>query len=263
MKIAWLVLLTLSVAAAFPVTPAEGRGRKRIKKMDSPEVTTARESEKLISIWLDIVDRVSPGDYEELTDFKSLPDGERVRLDSTRWSERFFTKAANPYNEALKAKRSIHRSTPDTYDLLRHQYAALGLEMVVIETVEFTLIRVGQAGLDLLKVDEKDRAKEIEKAAGLILNLHGVYIEKGGKDAKYSWVFRFPDAIREGTRFSTHPEASPRMMWSWANRADGGIRNGQLYFLCFKKHEPTDGRLIFLDSDHWFDGQCWLPYERR
>lgn len=69
-------------------------------------------------------------------------------------------------------------------------------------------------------------------------------------------------SLDEGARFSTSRGTNAKLMWSWADRFDGGIANGRVYFLGFKKHEPANGRLVFLDAQHWFDGRCWEPYRR-
>ena len=91
--------------------------------------------------------------------------------------------------------------------------------------------------------------------------MRGKFVAPNLDDKPYSWVFHFPPALQEGARFSTNAEANPRFMWSWADRVDGGIDKGRLYFLCFKKSEATSGRMITPNGQHWFDGKCWDVYD--
>jgi hypothetical protein len=52
------------------------------------------------------------------------------------------------------------------------------------------------------------------------------------------------------------------MLRAYAERIDGAVAGGQPLFLGFKARASRDGRLVFLDGHHWFDGKCWEPYER-
>ena len=97
--------------------------------------------------------------------------------------------------------------------------------------------------------------------ASRILKMHGTMVGPDLKDAPYEWTFHFPADIGEGVRFSTNPESACDRMWSWAYRVDGGIHEGRLYFLCFKKREMTSGKMVTLDGQHWFDGKCWAALQ--
>ena len=60
--------------------------------------------------------------------------------------------------------------------------------------------------------------------------------------------------------FTTNPAGDIAFPRSWAERADGGIRKGRLYFVLYKHYAPGDGRVVHLNAAHWFDGKCWDVY---
>jgi|ERR1022692_1409829 hypothetical protein len=241
------------------VTASGQKGAKQVTPDNSGAIQAA---EQAISRWLDAMRLAEPRGYVEMQDFHELPDGARVEQNSMSWSEKFFTAAANPYHQKLSVRRSVHHATPDTFDVVRHKYDAVGKRLVVDETVNLILITVEQPLDDLLTKGEGEKRNEINKIAGLLLKMSGTMVATNLQDAPYLWVFRFPATIRKGARFSTNPEADPRRMWSWASRLDGGIHEGRLYFLCFKQRESTSGRIMSPDSQHWFDGKCWAALER-
>ena len=198
------------------------------------------EGDELIRIWLDSIDRVSRKGFVPLADFKTLPD---AVLGGTRlWSARFFTPEANPTHQTNGIKYSYHLSTADTPDLLRYEYEFKSLNLEVIESSSYTFVRVRQRpGSADLKQNE--RVGFINRTATMILNM---------RDENHNWEFQFPSAVADDTRFSTDPNADPIAMTSWESRADGGIRNGDLYFLLFKK---IPDRPAYPDIQRWFDNR--------
>ena len=224
----------------------------------TPERNTAIPADdEQISQWLHAVWSADPGTYQDIQDLHSLPDGARVEQNSTDWSARFFTGEANPYNQQPPARRAIHHATADTFDILLHEYQVDGMHLLVHETLKFFVVSIERPGKTVLEADEKDRPGYINQFASRILKMRGTMVKPDLKDAPYEWAFQIPSDVREGVRFSTNPEVSVRRMWSWAYRVDGGIHQGHLYFLCFKKREMTSGKIVTLDGQHWFDGKCW------
>jgi hypothetical protein len=219
-------------------------------------------AEQLISNWLDATRRAKSQDFVELHNFNELSDGVRVQQNSEYWSARFFSQMANPYDQRLNAQRSVHHATPETFDVLRHAYDAVGKHLVVEETVNLVLITVDEPLIDFPSKDERQKQEAINTLAGLLLKMTGTMVAPNLQDAPYHWEFRFPSALHEGVRFSTDPTADPVRMWSWASRSDGGIYDNRLYFLCFKQRESTSGKLMSANGQHWFDGKCWDAFRR-
>ncbi|MFO0761139.1 MAG: hypothetical protein U0359_31970 [Byssovorax sp.] len=230
--------------------------RKEEKNMDS----TIDRSREAITSWMEVLGRVRADEYAPFVNFQQLSDGAHVEADSRRWSARFFSRAANPYEAGVSVTRSVHMSTPTTFDILRHQYSTMGLDLVVLETVNFMVIIVERGAVDLLTGSRNDQITRIDRTAGQVLAMRGTFLGENFEEQAYEWMFRYPPTIVDGARFSTDIGKDVSWMWSWANRVDGGILNNRLFFMLFKKHEPTDGRIIFLDPRHWFDGKCWAPY---
>lgn len=194
----------------------------------------------LIGVWLTVVDRAAAGDWVALPDFDALPP--RVRGDSSMWSERFFTPAASPAAQA-HAVRGFHRATALTPDLLRHEYPLGALRLDVVESINFFVVRVDGTPA-ILQVPVAERPDRVRAAAAAILRL----------DAdNHHWVFRLPAVLSEGSRFDTDEAADPLYLPSWESRVDGGIHDGRLYFVCYKKFFE---RASFRDGDRWFDGNA-------
>jgi hypothetical protein len=197
----------------------------------------ALEGKELVSAWLKSVAQVPLKTFTVIDDFQELP--ARVRGDSSLWSERFFSNQAHPHKQKDKVRHGVHVATASTPDMILHQYRVKELDLTVVESVNFTLIFVG--GVTLFNALERDRPDLIHQAAEIILNL---------KDNDHQWSFQFPEKLEDNAMFSTNPEVDPFAMYSWADRADGGIYRRVLYFLLFKK---IPDRMGYQDTQSWFD----------
>ncbi len=218
------------------------------------------ETDDLIGAWLDMIDRAGGG-WVTMPDLKLLPDGQRVQLDSERWCALFFKPGADPHGATVMPAVEIHRATPDTADIIRYDYARGNMRLRLYETAVFALLRVEKAEIELLNLSQDKRPEGIASIAATLLNKPA---PPGPVPvAAPTWAFVFEGPIGEGSRFSTGASQDPHLMPSWTSRVDGGIRGGHLYFMCFKKRRSGDGRVILLNSHHWFDGQAWARYEGR
>lgn len=188
------------------------------------------EAGEILSTWLEFVDRVPPEQYVAIGEVAALPHS--VYADSYRWSNAFLRPEIHPYLETLRVKRSVHLATEDTLDLLRHEYET-GLE--IVESRMFSVMRVRHRG---------DLRMEIVRAATSVLKLPA--------------DFRYPEVLEEGATFSTNPTQHP-MVLDWPERMDGGIRNGRLWFLCYKR---SQGVLGYRDPKAWFDDEFRARWRR-
>lgn len=218
------------------------------------------KSNEAITVWLRGIERIGASDYSSLVDFRQLTGGSQVEADSRLWSARFFSRAANPYGPGTNVQRTVHAATSDTVDVLRHAYSAVGLDLVVFETAEFMLVVVDRGAGDILAQKHREQVAQIDRLADQVLATTGTFLGNSFQDEAYRWTFRYPVGLTANNRFSTDFDADVSWMWSWANRVDGGFFGGRLYFMLFKRREPSSGRIVFLDMRHWFDGKCWAPY---
>lgn len=211
----------------------------------------------LVGSILDKFDRIDSAGYVGISEIASLPDGRRVEHESRYWTSRILLTEADPFAAHPPAEHSVHWALADTFDVLRHEYVFQDYRMVILESVNRMLIRVRASRID----QEADHLQAVPSAGGDLLRVHGQYIGDDFREHDYNWVFRPVSSSGGDTRFSTAPDVDITEMWSWANRIDACVRGGALSFLIFKVREPTDGKLIYLDGRHWFDGRCWQPYE--
>lgn len=226
----------------------------------------SKESLKMVREYVSLVDNVPSNGFVKLTSFDALEDGLRVEANSRRWAERFFRYEASPYREGVAVLRFVHHGTSRTYDLLRHVYTYKNVAVEVTESVQVVLIRLHPVDDgEILRENDEASAGSIAGLTRRILALSGRYVDQFGQTHTYQWAFRYKPPLGEGSCFTTNPDVLPvpGLLRSWAERVDGGIAKGKLFFLGYKNHLSGDGRLIFLSGRHWFDGRCWEPYVKR
>ena len=191
----------------------------------------------LVMIWIASVERVTRDDWTSLADWSML-DSE-VRGDSSMWLERFLSPAADP-EERSGVDHSIHVATDETSDLLRHEYEVDSRTVVVTEQRNFALVEIPDPEFDPAGPDETAKQATVNRIAQHLLNMAG-----GRKKLE----FKFAGPLVEGSRFSTNTHADPFALRDWSERVDGGVRNGRLWFLFFKKQPQRVG---YEDSQDWF-----------
>ena len=173
----------------------------------------------------------------------------------------FATTGPSPHVAKPAATLAIHHATADAADIIRYDYGSTAMRLRLYETVDFALLRIEEGGVDVLKLSQDKRQAAITTIAGGLLNRPAA--ANAGASPEATWLFKFPESIEDGSRFSTDASQEPQAMPSWASRCEWRIRAGHLYIFCFKRRQSGDGRLILLNDHHWFDGQAWVPYQRR
>lgn len=208
--------------------------------------TLANEARARIEGWLASVERVRPHEFDLISDDASIPPG--ALADSCMWCERVLSPTVSPYCEGVQARRSVHRAGRATADLLRHDYAAAGLRLTITESRNFLLIEVARESVDVLSLPEEARATAIRRVARRLFcpSATGAATSRTCLPPR----LRLPARIDEGTVFNSNPRADPRLLGDSAERVDGGVRGGVLYFICYKR-EPH--RVGFVNARQWFE----------
>jgi hypothetical protein len=198
--------------------------------------------------WLEYIDEARAEGFEGIERDEDLPG--QALADSLYWARALFASGTSPYDTSARVRRAVHRATASAPDLVRHEYEAAGLHLVVTEGRSFALVVVSRADADVLGLSEGDQKSLSARIAAAILHPVGT---KGGV------CFRFPERIEEGSRFSTNPDADPRLLGVWSDRVDAGIREGALYFLLYKRLPWMMG---FGDAFSWLRDDV-RPFRRR
>lgn len=193
-----------------------------------------------IGKWLDVAFRASRLGYTYVARANDLP--AQARADSMFWANEVLLPEANPYTEARRARHGFHVATADTPDLLRHEYTAVGLAIILVEGRNFGLLKVERRCLDVLSLPRKARARAIDDVAARILR----------PDAGRPPIFPFDAPVEEGSRTSTSPEIDPLLMASSREREEAGICCGCVYFLYYKRVSQLAG---FLSPTQWFEDE--------
>lgn len=183
------------------------------------EEAAATFARELIADWWAAVEEARAEDFVEVAGVEGLP--ATALADSRLWCAEFFRPQADPYRKELRARHAFHAARGATFDFFRHEYEVGGMPVRVLESRNFTLIRV--PGADVSRVPG---------IAGSLLKLTGEFLFSPKTDA-----------------FSTGPFVHPMSMGSWTQRVDGGVRGGELYVLCYKR---IPQRLGFGSATGWF-----------
>lgn len=220
-----------------------------------------KRSRATVEAWLHGLARAEEEGYSPLVSFRDLVDGAGVETESRAWAARFFSSGASPYAKGARVVRATHAASTETFDVLRHEYSALGMSLVLRETAAFAVLEIARGGEDVLNLRPQDRPERIHQIAERVLAVSGSFIGRNMQEQPYHWSFLFPTDVVEGCVYTTNPDADVNWLWSWADRVDGGIQHGRPYFVLYKHREATDGKVVFLNMRHWFDGACWRPYQ--
>jgi hypothetical protein len=191
-----------------------------------------REAGFRIDAWLAAVDDVAPSEWKPIADIAELP--AQARAESRYWCDQIFCPGANPY-EAPCVTRAVRCGAGSAPDLLRHDYAAEGLLLHVIEGRNFLLVHVDRKSLDVPALPEGERAAAVSRVAQTIFR------------APLSFCHCAPPD--DGALFCTDACADPLLAASWAERAEGGVRRGELWFACYKRVSQLVG---FWNPAQWF-----------
>lgn len=193
--------------------------------------------ENRVAAWRAAVDDVGPCGWREIGSLAELP--AQVRADSHYWCDQVFTPEANPH-DAPGATRSVHCGAGCAPDLIRHDYSMQGLRLRVVEGRNFLLVCVDRGSLDLLALPEGERAAAVARAAKAIF--------------RAPLSFCHCETLTDGSMFCSDPGVDPWVAASWAERAEGGVRDGELWFGCYKRVSQLVG---FANPTQWFsDATC-------
>jgi hypothetical protein len=208
-----------------------------------------RETGERLAEWLALVEGASSEGFTRVERFEEIPAA--ARADSWFWCDCIFASELSPHNEALAPKHAFHRATADKPDLLRHEYKAGGLDLVVTESRNFVLVQVARSSLDILALQGAERGAAIQRVADALFNRRRGTSSRGssGHDEVCA-PLPVPSGVDEGTCFSSDPEVDPSLLSCWSDRIECGIRDGRLYFLIYKKMAQCAG---YANASQWFD----------
>lgn len=186
--------------------------------------------------FIGMVERTPPESFRLASDFGALP--EPPMADSLLWCGRIFVPTASSHHPPNAARHAFHLADvdPGPADLLRHEYRAADLDLVVTEGVNFVLIRAGTAP-----------RKSVNATASALIALPW----EGRRPASPGErTVRLPEPSGEDVLVSTNPEEHPMSAVEWSDRVDAVIRRGAVYLLCYKRRSETMG---FRHDGQWFD----------
>jgi hypothetical protein len=240
----------------------QARGDRPLMRQASslPDDPSATE----IAAWWTALAEAQRLGFEPFAGWEALPDGESVRREATTFAARVLSPAFDPWKTGGAVSHTVHRATDRTPDILRHRFAVrtAGAEarVVVTETALYLRVDVEDRSLSSL-LSPPERAMAVGRVASAALQTSGTRIAREDRlPHPYELVFLHDAPIVEGSVFSTARQLSLRKMWSWPERVDGGVQDGRVYFVAFRKLERSGQWDVALDPKHWFDGKCWEPY---
>jgi len=156
----------------------------------------------------------------------------------------FLEKRADPWRGANAGEWKAHAANPGGIDLLRNEYTADGVKVLLLEGRNLMLIRAIPLGPSLAETKNKrellnDMIKKIVKTNSL----------------EHHWQFRLPndlDTSWEQRLISNERAPQLRDLASRHERADILLWDGAVHFIFYKRIEQLES---FLPSDTWFSAQ--------
>lgn len=189
--------------------------------------------------WLGAALRVPREDYTWVRDFDEVSGP--ARADSWLWCDLLFRPEASPHREAPAPRHGFHVATETTIDLLRHEYEACGLDLVVTEGRNFVVVEAARACPEAPAGGARHRAAAIRDVTQALFADAG----EGPGVARAA-----PLSLVTGDAFELNAGADPLLLGRCAERVDGRICGTALQFLLYKK---SPQRVGYLDACQWFD----------
>ncbi|APR84522.1 Hypothetical protein A7982_09871 [Minicystis rosea] len=191
-----------------------------------------------LAAWLAAVDAVTPNQWASLPDLGELPP--HVLADSVYWCDHVLLPDVNPHDVA-GAVHAVRCGDGASLDLIRHVYTAKGLDLDLVEGRNFVLVRVGRRSLDLLALPEDERADAVARVTEAIF--------------REPLSFNHCEPLANQASFCSNKEIDPRVLASWTQRAEGGVRSGELWFIAYKRVSQIVG---FANATQWFSDESCL-----
>ncbi|MFT3766427.1 MAG: hypothetical protein QM820_13080 [Minicystis sp.] len=182
------------------------------------------------------MDEVAEDGWACVRDLSEVP--AQVRADSVYWCDHVLLPEVNPH-DLPDVEHAMHYGDGRSPDLIRHMYTAKGLDLDVVEGRNFLCVRVSRRSLDVLALPDGERPAAVSRAAAAIF--------------REPLTFCHCDSVADGSIFCTDACADPRVLTSWTERAEGGIRGGELWFICYKRIAQLVG---FSNPAQWFSDTC-------
>ncbi len=141
---------------------------------------------------------------------------------SSFWLQSVLKREISPYGSGQDVRRSYHRfADGGGTDMLRHEYVVDNMQLVVLETPNRVLVRVGSVGPELRALDVQAQLAEVRRVAALLFH---------PKLGCLQWQVR-PTAQSGALAYSTNPHQPDLHMSSTLDRMDAGVWQGSLYFV--------------------------------
>ncbi len=211
------------------------------------------EAQRFIREWHEVAEGVADEAWIPIPDFPGLGSG-TTRANSESWCDKFYTGLADPH-EVEGAQHFFVLAKDAAPDLIKHTFeiveklpedeeappAAEGDDenlkktpVTVVETRNWTILTVHEK---LLERKQDEQLPALQEWLGKVLEepIQG---------------FDWPEALEEGCMLSTQASGHPMLLVQWHERADAGIRNGDLWALTFKRIPQLMG---FSNPNMWFE----------
>ncbi len=157
----------------------------------------------------------------------------------------FLKKEVDPYRGVQDVRWKAYAADPGGIDLLKSEYEAAALRLVITESVNFVIVKVSPLNENLTKSKGKQ---------AYLADLIQTVVKTEAAD--HHWRFSLPEDLNASwdQRLISNVGAVPiRDVESRHDRADILIWNDSVYFMFYKKVDQLEG---FLPGDKWFSSEA-------
>jgi hypothetical protein len=160
-----------------------------------------------------------------------------IRAQTDNYLQFYLTPEAQPRQDPQFTTRTFTATAQSQNDLVEYRWTFAGVPMRVVQSLNAVKIEIPLSG--------HGDTKDVSALVAAIVKLKGTDIE--GRD--YEVHLRWPNALADGTQFSSNPSVSILSLSSWHDRIDAFVEGDRLNILIYKKIPQLAG---YKDGSTWF-----------
>jgi hypothetical protein len=161
-----------------------------------------------------------------------------IRAQTENYLAMYLTPEAQPQRDPAFQTRTYSAASPGQSDLVEFRWAFNGMALRAVQSLNALKVEIPLGG--------RTRVDEVKALVNSVVKLKGTDLDGRDYDARLRW----PNAVADGARFSSNPDANLFHMNAWHERVDALVEGGRLSVLIYKKIPQLMG---YQDGSQWFE----------
>jgi hypothetical protein len=161
-----------------------------------------------------------------------------IRSQVENYLAMYLTPEAQPQNDPAFQTRTYSAAGEGQSDLVEFRWAYGGMALRAVQSLNALKVEIPLGG--------RTRVDEVKALVNSVVKLKGTDLDGRDYDAQLRW----PNAVADGARFSSNPDANLVHMNAWHERVDALVEGDRLGVLIYKKIPQLMG---YQDGSQWFE----------